>query len=429
MKWYDFFIRHGFIFELIISTAMMTWWMERRRLFALRLAGSIAAIFSISLLWGRLPVQNAWCNSLRYMLIFASCVAAVMFCFRIRSGRALFQVTAAGAVQHFSFKAARTGQFVLFMLKPPGFMGEVFTYPALLLVFLLASYLVFARRLNREEMEEPESRSVLRLLIGMLLFVNLFQNLFDENSADIGARLYTVFELYDLVCGVFMLSLQCEIANRKVAEQNNAILKHVLHQQKEQMESSRETIELINIKCHDLKNQIAMLGSRIPREEIEELNHTISIYDAVAKTGNEALDVLLAEKLLLCENKHIHFDYMADGESLSFLKPSDIYSLFGNALDNAIEAVDKVKDMSRRHIGMKVRRDKGMLMIHFENCYDGILDFESELPRTTKQDKRYHGFGMKSIKLITEQYGGFMKIRAGEELFTLNILIPLKESR
>lgn len=426
MKWYDFFIRHGFIFELIISAAMLTWWMERRRLFALRLAGCIAAIFSVSLLWGKLPVQNAWSYSLRYMVIFVLCAASVMFCFRTGSSRALFQVTAACAVQHFSFKAARTGQFVLFMLKPPGVMGEVFTYPALLLVFFFLSYLVFARRLNREEMEEPESSSVLRLLIGMLLFVNLFQNLFDENSADIGARLYTIFELYDLVCGVFMLSLQCEITNRKVAEQNNVILKHILHQQKEQMESSRETIDLINIKCHDLKNQIAMLGSRIPKEEIEELNHTISIYDTTAKTGNEALDVLLAEKLLLCENKKIHFDYMADGESLSFLKPSDIYSLFGNAIDNAIEAVDKVEDMSRRHIGMKVRTDKGMLMIHFENCYNGILSFDSELPETTKQDKRYHGFGMKSIKLITEQYGGYMKVNAGEDLFTLNILIPLR---
>lgn len=427
MKWYDFFIQHGFVFELIISTAMLTWWMERREQFAWRIMGCIAALLGVSLLWSRLPVQNAWSKSLRYMVIFAVCAGAVMFCFRVKSSRAVFQVTAAGAVQHFSFKAARTGQFLLFMLKPPGFMGEVFTYPALLLVFWVVSYLVFAQWLNREEIEELESRSVLRLLIGMLLFVNLFQNLFDENSADIGARLYTIFELFDLVCGIFMLSLQCEIANRKVAEQNNAILKHILHQQKEQMESSKETIDLINIKCHDLKNQIAMLGSRIPKEEIEELNHTISIYDTTAKTGNEALDVLLAEKLLLCENKSIHFDYMADGESLSVLKPSDIYSLFGNAIDNAIEAADKVEDPSRRHIGMKVRTDKGMLMIHFENCYNGILSFDSDLPKTTKQDKRYHGFGMKSIKLITEQYGGYMKVNAGEDLFTLNILIPLKK--
>lgn len=126
------------------------------------------------------------------------------------------------------------------------------------------------------------------------------------------------------------------------------------------MESSKETIDLINIKCHDLKNQIAMLGSRIPKEEIEELNHTISIYDTTAKTGNEALDVLLAEKLLLCENKSIHFDYMADGENLSVLKPSDIYSLFGNASYNAIEAADKVEDLSRRPPGSAALRGRSL---------------------------------------------------------------------
>lgn len=368
---------------------------------------------------------NMWGSSLRYILLFIVCLGSVLFCFREKNSRAVFQVTAAGILQHFSFKAAKTGQFVIFMLRPPGFMGEVFTYPVLLIVFWILSYLVFARRLNRKEIEDIDIRSVVRLLIGMLLFVNLFQNLFDNYSEGISVVLYSIFEAFDLVCCAFMLALQCEIAQRRAAEQNSSILQHILYQQKEQMESSKKTIELINIKCHDLKNQIAMLGNRIPKEQVEELSHMISIYDTAAKTGNEAMDVLLAEKLLFCENKKISFDYIVDGEILAFMKPSDIYSLFGNAIDNAIEAADRIGEPARRHIGMRVRLDKGMLMIHMENGYDGTVNFISDLPETTKKDRRYHGFGMKSIKMITEHYGGFMKVKAEKGIFTLNILIPV----
>ena len=160
---------------------------------------------------------------------------------------------------------------------------------------------------------------------------------------------------------------------------------------------SKENIELINIKCHDIKNQIAMLGSHVPEDEIRDLEKAINIYDTALRTGNEALDVLLMEKFMLCENKNIRLDCMIWGEGLSFMKQSDIYSLFGNAIDNAIEAVDKLSDVEKRCISVKGRADKGMFVIHIENFYEGDISFDSGLPQTTKKDKRYHGFGMKSI--------------------------------
>ena len=66
-----------------------------------------------------------------------------------------------------------------------------------------------------------------------------------------------------------------------------------------------------------------------------------------------------------------------------------------------------------------------MVMIHLENRFCGRLDFDGELPRTTKQDKRYHGFGMKSIRLITERYGGYLRVKTSKDIFTLNILLPM----
>lgn len=148
------------------------------------------------------------------------------------------------------------------------------------------------------------------------------------------------------------------------------------------MKESKATIELINIKCHDLKKQIALLGDRnhITKEEIDELNRAISIYDASVKTGNEALDVLLAEKTLFCENQGIQFNCIADGACLRFMRSSDIYSLFGNAIDNAVEAVIKIKEDNLRCIGISIKESKGMVSAHFENYYTGDLDFDEGLP-------------------------------------------------
>ena len=138
---------------------------------------------------------------------------------------------------------------------------------------------------------------------------------------------------------------------------------------------------------------------------------------------------MLAEKTLLCENKNIQFNCIADGYSLGFMRPSDIYSLFGNAIDNAIEAVERNADESRRCIGMSVKESKGMISAHFENYYAGELDFDDGLPLTTKSDKRYHGFGMKSIKMLAEKYGGYVSVKAEDGVFNLNILLPISSKR
>lgn len=191
------------------------------------------------------------------------------------------------------------------------------------------------------------------------------------------------------------------------------------------MEISKENIELINIKCHDIKNQIATLGDRVPQEEIRELERAVDIYDMAFKTGNEALDVLMVEKLMVCENKNIRLDCMMDGKLLSFMKQSDVYALFGNAVDNAIEAVERIVNEERRYISVRVRMEKGMLVIHFENYYEGEIAFVKGLPQTTKEDKRYHGFGMKSIRMIVEKYQGHFSVGAKDGIFTLNILLPI----
>ena len=102
----------------------------------------------------------------------------------------------------------------------------------------------------------------------------------------------------------------------------------------------------------------------------------------------------------------------------------------GNALDNAIEATVNVKDEDRRIVGFKIHAVGGLVAINVQNSFDGSVEFGADgLPLTTKEDKNYHGFGLKSMKYIVEKYGGDMFVEAKDGLFKLNILLPSEQIR
>lgn len=424
---YQFFNTNGYAFEMLIAVALFCWWLDKRPRIILRGISVVVLLLAVSMLWSLIPFDHAWLRSLRSTLFYILCIYGGKMCCEVSWYHMAFYATAAGAAQHFSFQLSRMLSLGMKMfLNLPGIFITL-AYPVLSVAFLILCYCLFGRELKRVNPEYlTKSPAILLLLAGMQLSTNVFMNLFDIYSAGAGYWVYTIYGLFDVVCCLFLLSLQCEIAKRENERQSNEILNHLLYQQKQQMMISKETMDLIHIKCHDIKNQIALLGNHVSQEEMQELKHAIDIYDMAFKTGNEALDILMMEKLMQCERKNIRFDCMAEGENLFFMKPSDIYSLIGNAVDNAIEAVDKIADVQKRYISVKIRMEKDMMMIHFENYYEGELTFENDLPQTTKQDKRYHGFGMKSIRMITERYKGYLSVKAHNGIFTLNILLPVK---
>ena len=169
-------------------------------------------------------------------------------------------------------------------------------------------------------------------------------------------------------------------------------------------------------------------GSIADEGLVREIEDIVTDFDASVRTGNEALDIIVTEKSRLCNRKKIKLCCMADGKKLSFMRSSDLYALFGNIIDNAIEAVS-VLDEDKRTISLSVSEKSGFIVINIYNRYDGELSFESGLPRTTKSDESMHGFGMKSVQATCEKYGGSMSIRTDKNVFNLNIIIPKTEEK
>lgn len=206
-------------------------------------------------------------------------------------------------------------------------------------------------------------------------------------------------------------------------------LQNILQMQYKNYQLSQESIEIVNQKYHDLKHQIALLkseaGSRKSVEYLEKMEKEIKIYEAQNKTGNKVLDAVLTSKSLYCQNNGIGLTCVADGSALNFMEDMDISALFGNILDNAIESVQKLNEQEKRLIHLSVAKQKQFLRIRCENYCEEQLKFENGMPVTTKKDRRFHGFGMKSIKSTAAKYGGSVTTDLKKNWFELRILIPL----
>lgn len=203
-------------------------------------------------------------------------------------------------------------------------------------------------------------------------------------------------------------------------------------QQKEQYELSRENIAIINRKCHDLKHQVAALKAMGSSEErsryIKELQTSLNIYDSVVRTGNEALDTILTEKSLYCEANDIKINCVVDGKQMAFIDAVDLYTIMGNAVDNAIESVKDIKEQEKRIIDVLVYVKQNFLMINIINPLDHEITFEDGVPVTTKENNGYHGFGTKSIRHTAAKYNGHTSFQTENGCFVLKILFPLDKT-
>ena len=202
---------------------------------------------------------------------------------------------------------------------------------------------------------------------------------------------------------------------------------NVIESQKGEYEHARVNAEVINQRYHDLKNQIAIMKAGIPSEMqqtwLNDLEEQVEKIEPERLTGNPVLDTILWEKKQFCMLHDITLSYVLDGHLFDRIAMEDLCVLFGGALDNAIEAVQKIEDKERRLIHVKAMEQQGYLVLCVENVNDTPLEYEKGMPVTTKDDKSSHGFGIKGIRYVAEKYGGSISIAQEDGWFRLTVLL------
>lgn len=187
---------------------------------------------------------------------------------------------------------------------------------------------------------------------------------------------------------------------------------------------------MLSIKSHDLKHKLVALEGRLPKGEIDSMRSIIDTYDSIYHTGSEVLDILLNEKNLRCRSKGISITCMGSGKALDNLDNMDMYSLFGNLLENAITAAQQLDEPQKRIISLVIQQKGSFVYIDVRNFYRQTeLQLEEGLPRTTKQEERgYHGYGLKSVRAIARKYKGDLTVRMEDGIFTAQVYLLQEEA-
>ena len=272
------------------------------------------------------------------------------------------------------------------------------------------------------------------LIIGLVIYALSNMSYISQDSpfsSRFPAEIFIIRTVTDLG-GVGVLMAYHLILRELRVNMEREYLKRLLHMQGENYRMAEESVALVNQKYHDLKHQITLLRAGMDRGAgtamLDQMENEIKAYEAQNKTGNKVLDTMLTAKSLQCQAADISLTCVADGHALDFMEPLDLSALIGNALDNAIESVKKIDDPSRRLIHVSVARQKQFVRIRVENCYTGELHFEHGMLATTKSDRKYHGYGVKSSQKIVEKYDGSTTIDAKDGWFELRVLLPARET-
>ena len=227
---------------------------------------------------------------------------------------------------------------------------------------------------------------------------------------------------------IVILYMQNELFKKSVMRQELEIMNLLWKNKQEQYELTKENIAFINQKCHDLKHQIHALR-KLDKEEFDkylcEIEGSVQIYESIVKTGNDVFDTILTEKSLYCKERQIKVCCVADGSQMDFIETIDLYAILGNAMDNAIEAVDKFAEPEKRQIDVMIYRQQNFLVMNFINPVAEKLVYEEGLPVSTKGDRKYHGFGLRSMRHFVKKYDGFLNISEEDGCFSLKIMIPI----
>ena len=328
------------IFSILIAELLLVLpSMEKRNRFALRIGLCAAALcilcplyavfyhylnnylFIISILW--------------YTLITVAVGGVIAICFKIKFTSLLWVMIAAYAVDHFVYVLINEIIFIglagfnLFDPENGGYFWlMIVAYAAACALVYYVFYRIFkpnANHLSNYFKDTWQNRLYLSVFL-IIFFGSTLLN--QQNAQATSGELNYLSAISDLVNCLFVIIVQFTVLTTARINFEKRLSDKLLEEEKRQYEAFKNSVDYVNIKCHDLKHELQRIkrSGQVDAERLSEITEGVAIYEAFAKTGNETLDILLTEKNLTCISKEISLTYMADAAALSvYIRCSAIF--------------------------------------------------------------------------------------------------------
>ncbi|MBO6242130.1 MAG: GHKL domain-containing protein [Butyrivibrio sp.] len=414
------------LFQSVIGVLPFGSYLAKRKNFAVRfIVGTLIGFFLIGLFvhTGLFDISSLRCGFMRVvasLVVFLFTIIVCYISFEENFYTALFVASSGYIAQDISGTVKTVFKLIPGISEMSTVLSGVILIDVIVygLVYIVLFIMFRPYTRKRESIFHNKEKAVFSA--GALIFcigmARLSQDNYDRNNLAVGAE-----AIYQILCDFFILLLQFGVMERVELRNGVDTMKELMHQQYDQMKRSKESIELVNEKYHDLKGILDGYELELPKDQLRALKKKIEEYEEFVSTGNHILDVVIAEKKELCSRENIELTTLVNGAELSFMDDVDIYSLFGNAFNNAIHATKKLPE-DERFIMLTVSSGGGTITIHIENSFDGNVVMENGIPKSLR-DPRYHGFGMRSMERIVKKYDGTIAVKAEGKVFKLDIIM------
>ena len=352
-----------------------------------------------------------------FLIMWISVIFGIYFCVKVTLKEVIYLFAISYAIEHIFFCVRK-----LISYYSGGVIDEynVVLYLVCIMSSFAMAYFWFAKATVINGKYHMETASAVWATVMIMLVVwglSIWADLSDYMH---------IHAIYAILASLFMLINQRSQLIRENERREFQRKERIWKETQFRYQLSKDAMAVVNQHYHDMKHQINVLANMENDEKrrgiLTEMENDIAVYDAVVRTGNTYLDTVLTEKKLICHSKEIQMSCIVDGQQLEFIDELDLYTFMGNALDNAIEANEKIIDSSKRWISVQIQNKKGIILIEIVNPYEGHLNSKGDLFETTKGDTVSHGFGLISIKNIVERYNGQLIIKTENNKFLIRII-------
>ena len=294
------------------------------------------------------------------------------------------------------------------------------------LAYLIALLLRKFKRIRSNDVTLPVFWVFALLILASLITIFAFY-FFD--------MLLHVFVLFPIILLAFILVFFYMYNSLSTAYEDK--LKLALHaQEKEyhltQFQLMRDSAERMKSFQHDMRNHLTTLKDYSQKgkpeeitEYLERLLAGIEKGDIYSDTGNLAFDSIINHKLRNAESKHIQLDLRLSIPSELNMDVADIVTIFGNLLDNALDAVEKAEE---KILKLDIEFGKGCLYAKIENSFNSEVRYSDEEAGEERQitslkSGEGHGYGLKNIRQAVGKYNGHVEISHDDNIFSVGILM------
>lgn len=395
-------------FEMLISTIFFSNIAEKKKpLSAIVVLGTL--IFEIGALINIFIISTSWLNVL--FSIITNLVFSVCF---------------------FKIKPIRAGFYSVLIVSLSSFLEYI-------IIFIVSSY----SNLYIAEYESETILLVIEIIISKAIYFLVVMILlrFTQKDDNI-VKVPTAFYIFPLITLISVICFWYVSLNQYLEFKNQIILSIVsvllllatlfvffsfqanaqresklllLQQEQDKIKTDITYYDILekqnnNLRtyAHDAKNHLSAIKNLNTNPEIEiyisKMTERLEEYGKVCHSGNHTLDVIIDKYVTECDINDINFEFDIKNNNLSGIDSYDIVTILGNLLDNAVEAAEQSQ---HKIVSIETDFRNNFSVIIVSNSCDKNPQFSnSELPITTKSNKRLHGFGLKSVKKTVKKYDG-----------------------